>query len=245
MKDLHPHANQLLAYADNALSPTERAEVDTLLANDKSAVIFLEQLNISNLPYKDVFDILLDHKNTQVPPTKIHAKWLWASSLVASLLLGVAITFFSLNAITENHNNWIVQVADYHLLYIRETVSHSHATPKEIISLTKSLSSQLNTPIIIPNLNAQKLDFRRGQILDSNGRKLVQLAYLPDSGRPVALCILNNNAKDALPKAGESRGLPYVTWSIDGLSYVIIGAIDIKTLKAAALSALSQLKVHT
>ena len=261
MKELHPHANKLLAYADNALSADERAEVEEILAGDKSAVTFLEQLKISDLPYKDIFDDLLDDKKVEKIESKKHpliqepqtvqttlespktapAKWLWPTSLVASLLLGAALTFLSINAKTENHDNWIVQVADYHLLYIRETVSHSHSTPEEIKQLTHDLSAQLKAPLFIPNLNAQNLDFRRGQILDSNGRKLVQLAYLPKNGRPVALCVLKNSANDSLPKAGESRGLPYVTWSKNGLSYVIIGAIDKSDLNAAALSALTQM----
>ncbi len=260
MKKLHPHANKLLAYADNALSADEREEVEKILANDESAVAFLEQLKISDLPYKEFFDHLLDDKKvektetkkkyliqepqtvqaTLAPQTTI-AKWLWPTSLVASLLLGATLTFFIINANTENHDNWIVQVADYHLLYIRETVSHSHSTAKEIKKLSHDLGAQLDAPLFIPDLNAQSLDFRRGQILNSNGRKLVQLAYLPKNGLPVALCILKNNVTDSLPKTGESRGLPYVTWSKNGLSYVIIGAIDKNDLNAAALSALSQM----
>ena len=69
----------------------------------------------------------------------------------------------------------------------------------------------------------------------------MQLAYLPKNGRPVALCILKDNVADALPKTGTSRGLPYVTWTKKGLSYVIIGDIDKDDLNAAALSALSQM----
>lgn len=258
MTDLHPQAHKLLAYADNRLDEVERIEVEKLLETDKSAVSFLEQLTISELPFKDAFDSLLDppllekteldntgnspiHQTIQTDQPSNQNKWLWSTSLVASLLLGATLMFFNLNTNTEDHDSWIVQVADYHLLYIRETVRHSHSSPEEIEKLSYHLSKQLNSKLTIPNLSKQNLSFRRGQILDSNGRKLVQLAYLPKKGRPVALCILKSNANDRLPKTGESRGLPYVTWSKNGLSYVIIGAIDKNDLNAAALNALSQM----
>ena len=66
-------------------------------------------------------------------------------------------------------------------------------------------------------------------------------AYLPKKGRPVALCIQKENVSDSLPTTGESRGFPYVTWSKNGFSYVIIGAIDPSDLNNAALNALSQM----
>ena len=252
MKELPPYSDKLLAYADNALDVEERAEVEELLASNDEALAFLDQLRTSDLPFKESFEFLLDEGQSdeiavepdfrlQQDQASSNSKWLWPTSLVASLLLGATLTFFSLNATTENHDNWIVQVADYHLLYIRDTVSHSHSTPEEVKQLTHDLSAQLKSQITIPNLSAQSLDFRRGQILDSNGRKLVQLAYLPETGRPVALCIIKNDGTDSLPTTGESRGLPYVTWSKKGLSYVIIGAIDKGELNAAALSALSQI----
>jgi len=260
MTDLHPQAHKLLAYADNTLDEVERIKVEKLLEADNSAVSFLEQLTISELPFKDAFDSLLEldppllekteldntdnspiHRTIQTDHPSNQNKWLWPTSLVASLLLGASLMFFNLNTNIEDHDNWIVQVADYHLLYIRETVRHSHSGPEEIEKLSYHLGKQLNSKLTIPNLSKQNLSFRRGQILDSNGRKLVQLAYLPKKGRPVALCILKNNVNDRLPKTGKSRGLHYVTWSKNGLSYIIIGAIDKNDLNAAALNALSQM----
>lgn len=251
MQDLHPHANKLLAYADNTLSISDRLEVEKLLASDASASAFLEQLKISDLPFADSFKFLLDdldqnHEviskpSTPETPVAKQTKWLWPVSLAASLLLGIIVTFFSINATTEDHDNWIVQVADYHLLYIRETVIHSNLNDSQIEQLSNALGNQLKTHLTIPDLSKQNLQFKRGQTLDSNGQKLVQLAYLPKDGRPVALCILRTNETDSLPTAGKSRGLPYVTWTKSGLSYVIIGAIDKKDLNNAALNALSQM----
>lgn len=250
MNNLHPQAHKILAYADNQLDPVEREEVEALFASDKSAAEFLQLLEKSALPFSESFDSLLDSSSdsllrnevTKAPSNKPKAsKWLWPASLAASLLLGLSLGFFALNKQDENHDNWIVQVADYHLLYVRDTVKNSNLSALEIESLRNTLGLELKTELIIPDLSSQKLQFKRGQILNTNGKPLVQLAYLPEDGLPVALCILRNNASDALPKAGKSRGLPYVSWSKNGLSYVIIGNINSQNLNAAALNALSQM----
>lgn len=247
MQDLHPHADKLLAYADGKLTSSERAAVKKILANDKSAVEFLQKLGVSDLPFNQAFEFLLD-ETPQVELQKTpsgSSRWLWPTSLAASLFFGLLLGFFSLKQSTEDHDNWIVQVADYHLLYVRETVNSSHLNTTEKATLKTKLEGKLQARLTIPDLSTQKLEFKRGQLLDSNGKTLIQLAYLPENGRPVALCILRNNAPDALPKAGESRGLPYVTWANSGLSYVIIGKIDKLDLNAAALNALAQMADDT
>lgn len=248
MQDLHPQADKLIAYADGKLSKKERAVIKALLANDKSAVEFLQQLKVSDLPFKQAFEFLLEkppQTELQIVPPSNFTRWLWPTSLVATLLFGLLLGYFSLKTNTEDHDNWIVQVADYHLLYVRETVNNSHLSNTEKATLKTKLENKLQTSLTIPDLSAQKLEFKRGQLLDSNGKTLIQLAYLPDNGLPVALCILRNNEADALPKTGESRGLPYVTWVNNSLSYVIIGRIDKQDLSAAALNALTQMANDT
>ncbi|MEE9325665.1 MAG: hypothetical protein V3U71_00105 [Cocleimonas sp.] len=250
MQDLHPQAHKILAYADNQLVSVEREEVEALLESDKSAAEFLQQLEKSFLPFRESFDSLLNpsldsmfsNEITRSPSNKAkQSKWIWPVSLAASLFLGFSLGFFAFNNKDENHDNWIVQVADYHLLYVRDTVKNSNLSTAEVESLRSTLGSELETDLIIPDLSSQKLQFKRGQILNTNGKSLVQLAYLPEDGLPVALCILRNNVSDALPKAGKSRGLPYVSWAKNGLSYVIIGNINSQNLNAAALNALSQM----
>lgn len=255
MKDLHPQYEKLLAYSDNKLNDADRSEIEDLLNEDTSAVEFLEQLSVSDLPFKDSFDFLLDESSHSQPQVDVDVlklstsqstkkeriNYKWPASLAASLFMGLVLGYFGLKTSNENHDNWIVQVADYHLLYVRETVKSSILTATEKSYLRNKLGARLDTQLVIPNLKAQNMQFKRGQLLDSNGKVLVQLAYLPKTGRPVALCILRNEASDSLPKAGQSRGLPYVTWAKDGLSYVIIGDVDKQDLHAAALSALSQM----
>ncbi len=256
-QEIHPQAEKLLAYVDGQLSVAETEEVEGLLASDDSALAFVKKLQRSNLPFAESFEFMLEEdkepdssispeieiseSNSQVTKTN----WLWPGSIAASLLLGLVIGYFTFMANTEDHDNWIVRVADYHLLYVRDTVIATHLNPAQVSQLKSKLSKALNTDLNIPDLSAQKLKFKRGQILDAGGKTLIQLAYLPNDGLPVALCILRSNAPDSLPKSGISRGLPYVEWSKDGFSYVIIGKINQQDLEAAAISAASQVSTQS
>jgi len=243
MQNMHPQAEKLLAYVDQQLSSNEMAEIKALLAHDPDAVAFVEKLQQIELPFAESFDFFLDQ---EVPEhfnktKKQNLRWQWATSIVASLVVGLTLGYYASKINNEDHDNWIVRVADYHLLYVRDTVIETHLSSSEISDLKNKLGKALNTSLKIPDLSAQKLKFKRGQILDANGKPLIQLAYLPQDGLPVALCILQSNVIDSLPKSGVSRGLPYVEWSKNGLSYVIIGKINQQQLEAAALNAASQI----
>ncbi|MGK0271930.1 MAG: anti-sigma factor RsiW [Cocleimonas sp.] len=257
MDNFHPQAELLLAYVDKQLTPEELIEAETLLANDSDAVAFIKTLESSQLPFSESFDFLLEDKEidsenvaletsirTNQNPEKANARTLqWPASLAASVMLGLVIGY----AIFTNDDNktdthWITDVANYHLLYVRDTVTPSvNLNNTEKLSLQAHLGNALKSDLNIPDLNQQKLVFKRGQILDIEGKTLIQLAYLPDDGLPVALCILRSDADDSLPESGESRGLPFVKWSKNGLSYVIIGKMDKKSLETAALNAMAQI----
>ena len=176
---------------------------------------------------------------------EIRSRVVLPASVAASLMLGLMIGYsvFSTNSSPDKqNNNWVTEVANYQLLYVRDTVvpaptiSESQKTILET-RLTKALGSELS----ILDLSKQQLTFRRGQVLDINGKPLIQLVYLPDDGLPVALCILRSDVADTLPKSGESRSQSFIEWSKNGLSYVIIGKTNKKNLETAAMMAIAQI----
>ncbi len=246
MDNLHPQAELLLAYVDKQLSDKEILEAEALVAKDPEAAAFVKTLGVSELPFAESFDFLLEDESNSTPINiKSKRSWQIPASMAASLLLGLVVGYGIFSNKTNNPDhmtaNWITEVANYQLLYVRETVTPApKLNNQQQVALQEKLSKALNGGLHIPDLSKQKLDFRRGQLLDINGQPLVQLAYLPDDGLPVALCVLRNDAEDSLPKSGESRGLSYIEWSKNGLSYVLIGKTDMKLLESAALSALNQ-----
>lgn len=254
MDTLHPQAELLLAYVDKQLSPDEVIKAEALIANDPEAASFLKTLGMSDLPFAESFDFLLEDQDSSNENTvlaksqKNHKTWQWPASMAASLLIGLVIGFSVFSSKQDSSesmaSNWITEIANYQLLYVRETVTPApRLSNDEQLILQEKLSNSLKGGLTIPDLSKHKLNFKRGQLLDINGKPLVQLAYLPDDGLPVALCVLRSDADDSLPKSGESRGLSYIEWSKNGLSYVLIGKTDMKVLESAAISAMNQIAI--
>jgi len=245
MDNLHPQTELLLAYADQQLSDTDKVKVEKLLTNDPDAMEFLQKLEISNLPFAQSFEFLLEEKTPsaaiEIVKPKTKKTWFLPASVAASLMVGIAIGFLSFSYTNHNHDNWITQVADYHLLYSRDTVQNRELSDTELQTLKVKLSKAINTNLNIPNLSSEQLQFKRGQILEQNGKPLIQLVYLPSEGKPIALCLLRTDIADSSIEEGKSRGMSFYTWSKNGLSYVIVGDIDNQWLKAAAIDAASQL----
>ena len=241
MSTLHPHSDTLLAYVDGHLDAIERENIEKMIKQDPSAQEFLAQLEKSQLPFQSSFERLLDDKDDVIVEKTKTSFWRWSTALLASLFIGILLGKFLLATPVTIKQDWLMQVASYQALYVRETIQSTHLSPQEITNLKQRLEHKLQSPLLIPDLTTQKLQFKRGQILTVDGAPLIQLAYLPESGKPVALCITHNNKADALPQIDHAYGMPLVHWSHNKLSYILIGEIDKEQLKAAAYSAISQL----
>lgn len=141
---------------------------------------------------------------------------------------------------------WIVRVVDYHTLYDRETVNTSKATPDEILAMETRFSDSMDRSVSVPDLDANDLEFRRGQILKFRDVPIVQLAYLPNqTGRPVALCLKPTDADDKAATFEEVRGMGVVRWTADGVDHVLVGYLSEKRLMASAKSAARQFAKKT
>ena len=136
--------------------------------------------------------------------------------------------------------NWREAVAIYHMLYSRDTLAPFRPASREIRAIEKQLSAGAGLPIRIPDLSAQGLRFARGQLLRFSGKALVQLAYLSDDGKPVALCFLADQAAPRPPASERRHGMTVVHWVRDGTPTMLIGALPEKRLLALARIVLPQ-----
>ncbi len=234
MEYRHLQEAMLLKFVDGQLSGNELARIEALIKVDPIAADIVQQLEQSKLPFREAFEPLLENivmgdelNNLCLEKSSRERKWLpKLATLAATLLFGVFLGSALLSVLKENHDDWMVQVADYQLLYVRNTVRHTQLNSDEITQLNERLNLALGAEIIIPDLSAQELTFKRGQILSVNGQPLIQLVYLPRQGDPVALCITRNLKPATEIQTRHVRGMTLAHWSNSDQEFVMVGKLD-------------------
>jgi len=258
MDHQHPEDSLLLAYVDGRFDAKQKAEVEKLIEQDPRARQRLFLFEQSKLPFSEAFDSHTDNSvpeeirstidNWEPRSESVTPSWQLAPQIAIILLLvigvglGYGLSYWQPipHSMQPETPPWLAQVASYHELYVRDTLAGPDMELVKRKHMVEKLTLALNAPLEIPDLQAQKLKFKRGQILQVNGWPLVQLAYLPEKGTPVALCITKNQAADQSFVNGISHNLRYVNWARNGISYVILGDMDTDLLLAAAENTVRQ-----
>ena len=80
-----------------------------------------------------------------------------------------------------------------------------------------------------------EVDYKRAQILNFEGRTLIQLAFVTGNGEPMALCILRTDeAAQNKPAQSVMEGMQSAYWSHVGYEYLLIGGADAALVKRLA-----------
>jgi anti-sigma factor RsiW len=123
----------------------------------------------------------------------------------------------------EGVRPWVVAAAGYQQLYWRATLEHVDGDTELSKKTLEDIRKLDGLALMIPDLRAVGLTFKRVQRLRFNGSALVQIVYLPEQGAPVALCVM----KERKPKeaVAEQRidTMNVVTWRQSELGYALIG----------------------
>jgi len=252
MIENHPQEDVLIRYADGFSTPEENQQVQVLIENDQTAAEFLKQLELTQGWLKEASVVELD----DTPPQISHYVQSYETphmavqnntrnnhlALAATLLFGlIGGAFVGTNlqptALKAQHQpaaglpEWVRLVADYHRLYDRETISGSQSPKRDTVSA--KLSSKLGRAVEVPDLTALEMEFKRQQSLAFDGVPIVQLVYLPENARPVAVCILASEGAAASDLvAGTHANLQYAYWQDDAHAVVIVGEISKQQLSA-------------
>jgi len=226
MIENHPQEDVLIRYADGFSTPEENQQVQMLIENDQTAAEFLKQLELTQGWLKEASVVELDDTPPQIshyvqsyetPHTAVQKNTrnnhlALAATLLFGLIGGAFVgTNLQPTALKAQHQSvaglpeWVRLVADYHRLYDRETISGSQSPMRHTVSA--------------------KLAF--------DGMPIVQLVYLPENARPVAVCILASEdaaASDLI--AGTHANLQYAYWQDNAHAVVIVGEISKQQLSA-------------
>jgi anti-sigma factor RsiW len=231
----------LLRYVDGLLAAAEVAAVEAALARDHVAAERVRLMRLSGAALRteqdaspgaidpDLMHRMLGSKLAAIEQSRMHlkrasARYVAAAAAVA-LLVGLSGGWFARHALAPVADPlpvWVQRVVDYHTLYARETVEGQRLALSEMDALRRRFSALVGRSVTIPTFGST-LEFRRGQVLQFEREPIIQLAYLPETGLPIALCFKRVDAADLAPKFERVNGIGMVRWRHDGLEFVLVG----------------------
>lgn len=128
---------------------------------------------------------------------------------------------------------WIRAAAGYQQLYSRDTIALLQPDAHVTAMTVSEIRDDDKLAMQIPDLSSQGLTFKRVQRLRFHDKPLVQIVYLPQKGKPVALCVLKEAKADAAPSSDNLDGMAVVAWRRGQLGYALIGeagSVDLDAL---------------
>lgn len=244
----------LMSYVDGELPPEQRAEVEAAIAHSDDLSVRVAALRASVLPYRAAYERQpvppvpeslkgrIDELVSVSTPTQRSAghgrraplQWLAAAFVAGAICSGVLTGYFG--ALTPFHSKvspWVQSVADYQVLYGRDTVASIKEDPATTERVLADIRQRDGMPVRVPDLREAGLKFKRVQRLDYHDRPLIQMVYLPERGDPVALCVIEDAHADESIHSQQVGEMKTVTWRTNRMAYVLLAkdtSVDLQQL---------------
>lgn len=135
---------------------------------------------------------------------------------------------------------WADDVAHAHALLSPETFSFGLESEGNMDLTGFQISKTLGTSLSVPDLSGEKLIFQRAQMLQRDGRPFAQIAYLSESGVPVALYATVRTGVPEPLKLDEKQGIGLASWTQGELSLLLAGDLPDARLQKLAGAVESQ-----
>lgn len=149
-----------------------------------------------------------------------------AAGLAASVLFGTA-------PATDDAPDWARSIAEYQVLYTRETILAEGLGPQSTREQLARLDSQIEIDLRqVPELPG--LQLKRAQILGYQEKPLLQIVYSDASGNPIALCLMPAEGMDTSPVSSKLEGMQAALWQSNGHKFILIGGKNRELIMNAA-----------
>jgi anti-sigma factor RsiW len=128
---------------------------------------------------------------------------------------------------------WVQVAVVNQQLYTRDTVAYRQDDPALAARVVEDIRRDDRLALRVPDLSGSGLTFKSVRRLRFNNKPLAQILYLPRSGAPIALCVVNDTQPDKSVTLRTIDGMDVATWRQSGLSYALIaqsGAADLAEL---------------
>ncbi|HEX8828787.1 MAG TPA: zf-HC2 domain-containing protein [Xanthobacteraceae bacterium] len=249
----------LMSYVDGEVSPEQRAEIEAAIAHSDELAARAAALQASVLPYRAAYDRQTvppvpesltrrieelvsvsaqqergARRDSRRFSMRFSMQWAAAAFVAGAICSGVLTGYLGgMNPLKPGVDPWVKSVADYQVLYGRDTIANLHEDKSSTEQVLADIHQRDGMPVDVPDLRQVGLKFKRVQRLNYHDRPLIQMVYLPERGDPVALCVLEENEGDAPVRSGQVGDMKTVTWRANRLAYVLLAkspSIDLQAI---------------
>ena len=239
-------SNKLSAYLDGELEEADVQMIEALLESDPAAQAELDALIAADALALEQFDALLSEpvplalaQKIKSAPFRIASERPASRPIWAALAAGLALFvfggmggFFLKDQISPTGTvvasaGWLSDIADYHAIYAGQQRHLVEVPAADSAHLVKWLGATVGVSFSIPDLTDFDLTFEGGRLLVANGKPVAQLMYRQPDGTVIALCLQSSMSGGTVSapefKEQSIKGFDFVSWKVDGASYVVIG----------------------
>ena len=132
-------------------------------------------------------------------------------------------------------------LAGAHALLTRATFSLALEAQGDRDLVSFQISKALGETLAIPDLSGENLTFQRAQMLQRGGAPVAQIAFLPESGAPVALYAKSGPGEERDLKFEEIGGVSVASWAQGNIFFMLAGDLPRQRLESLARSIESQI----
>lgn len=240
--------NWVQAYADDTLTPAQRATAETQLASDPALAEHARALAAENaairaaVPDPDAAQLAMlaaraeaDGRSWGMP--------LRAAALIGALAVGLGGGWFAASqsyareiAASQSDSERLVATAtDAHRLYSVEVLHPVEVTAAERDHLNGWLSNRLGAPIAAPRLEDSGFSLVGGRLLPGLGGPAAQFMYEDGSGERITLFVAPAGHSPATALRFEKEGeLTTASWADPHWRYALVGGLSRDKMEALA-----------
>lgn len=137
--------------------------------------------------------------------------------------------------------DWQDDLVIAHNLFSRESLSVGLESQRNLDLLSFHLGNIIGTEVPIPDLGPFGLTFKRAQLLEREGLPIVQLAYLPLEGEPIALYVQWDRGAAASATYTQSDDISAAQWRQNNLTFLLAGTLSLAQMEKLAANVRGQI----
>lgn len=127
-------------------------------------------------------------------------------------------------------------MSQYQALYIRNTIRTVQQSHEQALAVINEFNTQYDRNVVIADLSSQGYEFRRVQKLMFENKPMMQMVYLGNSGKPIALCLTPSDKMESAQFDYRQANIDSTLWITRGIAYILMGDKESHPLESLSVS---------